>query len=203
MGKILDRAIAGFCNVYLRFVSATSKIIVEGRTDLADGGDETFVLGIWHGDSFCCYPLLPHRGHVIITTANKRGAVVERISRKFGYTPIRLPDESDPDASLLNLRRMLGSAKDRHLCGTMDGPSGPQHVPSRFFLTAAVLAKKRIMPVSVSVKRKIQSKKRWDKYMIPLPFSRITFTFHEPMEVKKSEFDTLAEKIIIAMNGEL
>jgi hypothetical protein len=199
MGKILDRLIAGFAINYLRLVRVTGKITFEGCSDLVDSG-EKFVIGFWHGDSFCYYPLLPYGGHVVVTTSNKRGAVVERIGRRFGYIPIRLPDRSDPNISLMGLRRMLSDADGHHICLSMDGPSGPRHVPARFFLTSAVLAKKRILPISVSVRRKIRSKKRWDKYMLPLPFAHITFTFHEPLEAKKSEFEALGEEIVQIMN---
>jgi hypothetical protein len=201
MGKILDRLISGFSINYLRFVRATGKIVCEGRSDIING-EETFAIGFWHGDSFCYYPLMPKRGHVIVTTSNKRGAVVEMIGRWFGYTPIRLPDQSDPNISLLNLKRMFDKAENNHLCFSMDGPSGPRHIPSRFFLTAAILTKKRILPISVTVRGKIQSKKRWDKYILPLPFAKFVFTFHDPIEVKKSELDELGGRIIHIMNGE-
>ncbi|MCL1807519.1 MAG: hypothetical protein FWG31_07440 [Oscillospiraceae bacterium] len=52
------------------------------------------------------------------------------------------------------------------------------------------------------MKRKIRLKRRWDKYMIPLPFSRMTFTVHPPLEVHKKEFDALPEKIRLIMDGE-
>jgi lysophospholipid acyltransferase (LPLAT)-like uncharacterized protein len=200
MGKILDRLIAGFAVNYLRLIRATGKITLLGRFDLINSG-ESFALAFWHGDSFCYYPLMPDSGHVVVTTSNKRGAVVEMIGSRFGYTPIRLPDQSDPNISLLRLRHMLSKAEGHHICFSMDGPSGPRHVPSRFFLTSAFLSKKRILPISISVRRKVRSKKRWDKYIIPLPFARLTFTFHQPLEVNKSEFDALSERIIQSMNS--
>jgi hypothetical protein len=204
MSSFFYRFMTGFCITYSHLVQATSKVTLEGRTDLLEGG-ETFALGFWHGDSFSYYPLFINSGSVIVTTSsNERGYVVEGLSRHFGYNPVRLPDTSDPSnpaGSLLKLRRMLSDAKDRHICFSMDGPSGPRHIPARFFLTAATLAKKRILPVSVTVKRKLQSQKRWDKYILPLPFARITFTFHEPLEADKTQFESIGEKIVKAMNG--
>ena len=200
MGRFSDRFLAGLAAGYLRFVYATSKVIWEGRPELL-AGDETFAVGFWHGDSFCYYPQLQKRGDVIVSTVHKRGGIVVALGRSFGYNSVRLPDEHNPDASLLSLRRMLSGAEDHNICFSMDGPLGPYHVPARFFLTAAVLTKKRILLVSVRVKRKLHLQKRWDKYMIPLPFSRFTFTFHDPLTVKKSEFDALTEEIIKIMDG--
>ena len=201
MGEFSDRFLAGLASGYLRFVHATSKVTLEGRSDLLNG-DETFAVGFWHGDSYCYYPRLQGRGDVIVTTINWRGGVVDALGRRFGYNPVRLPDGHNPDASLQSLRRMLADAKNHNICFSMDGPLGPHHVPGRFFLTAAYLSKKRILPISVRVTRKIRSKKRWDKYMMPLPFSRLTFTFHDPLEVKKSGFDALAATIIERMDKE-
>ena len=51
------------------------------------------------------------------------------------------------------------------------------------------------MLVSFKVKRKIRLVKRWDKYVIPLPFNKIEIHFHEPLEIKKDELDEIGEKI--------
>jgi lysophospholipid acyltransferase (LPLAT)-like uncharacterized protein len=201
MGRRLDRFFAALAAGYMRFVYFSGKITREGRVELLDG-DEAFAVGFWHGVSYCYFPQLQHRGDIIITTVNRRGDIVELIGRKFGYVPVRLPDESDPDASLTALRRMLDAAKGQNICFPMDGPLGPYHIPKRFFLTVALLSKKRILPVSVEVRRKIVLKKRWDKYIIPLPFARIKFTFHDPLEVKKRGFDEAAERILEVMDGE-
>ncbi|MDR0294115.1 MAG: hypothetical protein LBH95_08195 [Oscillospiraceae bacterium] len=201
MGKRFNRFFAGLTAGYLRLIGVTGKVAFEGHAELLDG-EETFAVGFWHGDSLCYYPQFRDRGHVIVTTVNGRGDVVEMVGRMFGYTPVRLPDEHDPDASLLGLRRMLAEAVGRHACYSMDGPLGPYHVPSRFFLTAAYLTKKRVLPVSVRMKRRICLKRRWDNYMIPLPFCRLTFTFHDPIAVKKNGFEAAAEAIVRAMDGE-
>lgn len=202
MGGFKDRMFVRLSVGYLRFVYATSKVIRLGHSQLLDV-EEKFIIGFWHGCSFCYYPLLQNRGVTIVTTVNRRGDYVYDIGRMYGYNPVRLPDEHDPDASLQSLRKMLAAAADQHAAYSMDGPLGPYHVPKRFFLTTAYLAKKRILPVSVEVKRKITLTKRWDKYIIPLPFSRITFTFHEPQTAKKNEFDALATKITGMMDGNL
>ncbi|MCL1807516.1 MAG: hypothetical protein FWG31_07425 [Oscillospiraceae bacterium] len=201
MGKLFDRFMTGLSAGWLRFCYATSKVTQEGSPELLYG-EEGFAVSFWHGDSYCYFPQLQHRGDIIITTVDKRGNVVEMLGRKFGFDPYRLPDESVPDVSLVSLRRMLADTKGKHICFSMDGPLGPYHVPQRFFLTLTFLAKKRVLPVSIQVKRKIRLKRRWDKYMIPLPFSRMTFTVHPPLEVHKKDFDTLPETIRLIMDGE-
>ncbi|MDR1669616.1 MAG: hypothetical protein LBR76_06635 [Oscillospiraceae bacterium] len=185
---------AALTALYIRIVHATSRVTRKGRHD-ALFGEETFAVGFWHGSSFCYYPELQKRGDFIITTKHKRGNLIAAVGRRFGYVPFHMPDESDPDSTLLDIRRLLSTASGKHICYSMDGPLGPYHVPQRFFLTTAWLAKKRVLPVSVTVKHKITLKKRWDKYIIPLPFARIDFTFHDPIEVKKNRFDELIAEI--------
>ena len=196
MGKLLINLTA----FYIRLVKATGKVTYAGRHDLLNA-EEKFAVGFWHGDSFCYYPELRGRGDIIITTRHKRGDLIAGVGKKFGYVPFHMPDESDPDATLLDIRRLLAGAADRHICYSMDGPLGPYHVPQRFFLTTVRLAKKRVLPISVEVRRKIRFKKRWDQYIVPLPFARITFRFHEPVEVKKNRFDEAERAIIEAMDG--
>lgn len=196
----MGRLSAALTALYIRLVHATGRITYQGRNDLLFAG-ETFAVGFWHGSSFCYYPELRGRGDIIITTRHKRGDLIAAVGRKFGYVPFHMPDESDPDTTLLDIRKMLSGASKNHICYSMDGPLGPYHVPQRFFLTTAWLAKKRVLPVSVEVKGKITLKKRWDKYIIPLPFARFTFTFHEPLEVKKNRFDDLILEIQQVMDG--
>jgi lysophospholipid acyltransferase (LPLAT)-like uncharacterized protein len=190
VGKLL----AALTAFYIRLVHATGRVTRLGCHDLLSSG-ETFAVGFWHGMSFCYYPELQKRGDIIITTKHKRGNLIAAVGKLFGYVPFHMPDESDPEATLPDLRRMLSGALANHICYSMDGPLGPYHVPQRFFLVTALLAKKRILPVSVEIKGKIVLKKRWDQYTIPLPFAKITFTFHKPMEVKKNRFDVLPDEI--------
>jgi len=81
----------------------------------------------------------------------------------------------------------------------LDGPYGPHHIPKKFVLITSLVTKKKIQLISIKVKRKIQLNNRWDKYIVPLPFNVIEFTFHEPLTVKKDEYEKATQDIIRLM----
>ena len=199
MGKLTDRLLIGVTSNYLRLVHMTSKIVFTGYTDARDAG-EKYLFGFWHGDSYSFFPLLDGRGDVIITTVNRRGDYIDGLGKAFGLVSARLPDDPDSAGAFSGIRFLLNAAKDQHIATSMDGPLGPYHIPKRFVLTIAYLAKKRIVPISLTVKRKIVLTRRWDNYVIPLPFSHITFDFHEPVTVHKDKLEEASDRIIEEMN---
>ena len=187
---------------YIEFVYRTSRIIRSGdHSFYKRGGDpaEQYVISFWHGETYCYYPLLRDDNIVIITTSTPRGAYISKISEYFGYEPIRVPDESSDGGGTFSVKNVINKVKGRHVAITLDGPSGPYHEPKRFALVTSLVSGKKILLISVVVKRKIQLKKRWDKFVIPLPFNKIEFFFHEPFAVKKDSLAECADMIVKTM----
>ena len=81
----------------------------------------------------------------------------------------------------------------------LDGPEGPHHEPKKFVLLTALLSKRRMITVTFDFKWRIILKKRWDRYLIPLPFSRVDVKFCGPFDVEKGEFEELSARIVEAM----
>jgi len=204
MGKIAEIWENVFTRIligYIQFVYKTSKVVEIGNKDfLLNNNNEKFIVGFWHGNSYCAYPVLKDRGVYIITTINKRGDYITNIGEHFGYIPIRLPDDGGSGGNNLStIRKMINETKNQHIALTLDGPLGPYHIPKKFALQMALLTKRKILPISIKVNMKIRLTARWDKYLIPLPFSKIELHFHNPLEVKRNELDKTGEKIIEIM----
>ena len=181
---------------YIKFVYKTSKVIKTGRVDLLEQENlPGVVIGFWHGDSYCAFPVLRNTGTYVITTINKRGDYIENIGKSFRYNVIRVPDESRGENHLFKIRKEINGIKKNGLAFALDGPLGPYHVPKKFVLILALLTKRKVVPASFNVKRKIRLVKRWDKYVVPLPFNKIEIYIHEPIEIKKDEIDDIGKKI--------
>lgn len=192
--RVLEKFFSKFSIKYIDFVYKTSKVVKTGHARLQPDHDEKFILGFWHGESYCFFPILKGSGIYIITTKNKRGDDIANLCNYFGYSTIRVPDESVGGQFLFKIRQKINGHDGGHLALTLDGPLGPYHIPKDFPFYIALIAKRRMIPVSIKVKRKIQLTNRWDKYSIPLPFNQIEVHFHEPMEVAKEGIPLLKEK---------
>ncbi len=69
---------------------------------------------------------------------------------------------------------------------TLDGPLGPIHQPKEFPFFMGLILKYQLLPISVTVKHKIRLTRRWDNYIIPLPFNKINFHFHTPVPIERT-----------------
>jgi len=173
---------------YIKFVYKTSKIISTGQyTFLESAHAEKFIIVFWHGDSYSLYPYLSGQGLYVITTKNGRGDYINSICNHFGYKTIRVPDESEGGNFLFKIRREISGPDCANLAITLDGPLGPYHEPKPFPFITALLTKRKVLPVAIKCKRKIQLKGRWDNFTIPLPFNRIEIYVHDPLEVPSAK----------------
>ena len=196
MRTLLDKFFANAFVAYIRFVFFTSKITTVGDfTRLDPNHEEKFIIGFWHGENYCFYPLLKNTGFYVITTTSARGAAIQGICDFFGYKAIRLPDESNGQNFIFKLRQQISKTDPRTLAVALDGPQGPQYEPKKFVLLTALSTRRRLLPISVKVKRKIVATNRWDDYIVPLPFSHMEFTLHEPINVVNGSLDETAELI--------
>ncbi|MFZ7119851.1 MAG: lysophospholipid acyltransferase family protein [Eubacteriaceae bacterium] len=186
--KIYEVIISKISIFYIEFVYKTSKIKKVGNLELLKSNyDEKFILCIWHGENYCYYPFLKGKKIHVITTMDRRGDYISNISRHFGYFPMRVPDESVGGNHLFKIRSSINGKDKGNLALTMDGPLGPYHVPKDFIFTTARFTNRRLLPLTIEIKRKINFEKRWDKYTIPLPFNSIKIQVHEPIEVDKKK----------------
>ncbi len=175
---------------YIKFVYKTSKVVPSGRYELLNPEkDEKFVCGFWHGDSYSLYPFFRGKKLYIITTKNGRGDYITLICNKFGYNTIRVPDENLGGNFLFKIKKEVNGEDKGNLVIAFDGPLGPYHEPKPFPYIAALLTKRRVLPVSINCKRKITLTKRWDDFVIPLPFNKIEIHFHDPLEVSKNDIN--------------
>jgi len=208
MAKFLkNAAVAVFANVtawYVSFVHKTSQITYNGDMGFyknADINHEKYVICFWHGDSCCYYPLLKDAGIYIVTTDTRRGAYISALAERFGYNPLRVPDEPTNGDGSFSIRNVIKHVKNEHIAITLDGPYGPRHIVKRFPLVVSLVSGKKILLITLKVKNQIRLSRRWDKFMIPLPFNRIEFSFVEPFNVRKNEIDEMPGRIIYKMNG--
>lgn len=197
-----DKIVSSVLTSYIKLVAKTSKIEIE-NLDLVKASDKQYLMTFWHGYSYCLYPAIPNLDMAVITTENKRGDFIADMCRAFDALPLRVPDESQGDNPLFKLAREMKTNSDKHVALACDGPLGPQHYPKDFAFVLSEMTKRPIVPLSVKSNRSIVLFKRWDKFRIPTPFSRIKVKFGQPLTVEKEDrlesYATIRESLIEAM----
>ncbi|ERJ13548.1 lysophospholipid acyltransferase family protein [Haloplasma contractile] len=186
--ELLGKIVAFLSKYYIHFVYMTSRVIKHGSVELLEKDhQERYVCGFWHGNSFSFFPFLKHCGIYVVTTKNKRGDYIKGLCDYFGYQTIRVPDEHEGGHYLFKIRKIINGENSNHLALTLDGPLGPYQEPKSIVPMMALVSKRKLVGVTLKCKRKISLYKRWDRYVIPLPFNKIEITVHEPMTVTKKD----------------
>lgn len=142
-------------------------------------GQHTLVL-CWHGTYVPLFTLLRGRSACILTNSSLRGQVIAQISRRFGYAALELPDEQG--------RRFLAAlrqALDEHTTwGTAaDGPLGPCRQVKPPLVSLAAHFGFSVQLVGVAARHAWRIHSRWDRMLLPLPFTRVGMVLSEPIRL--------------------
>ena len=137
----------------------------------------------WHGRSMMLSPVIALGGMRAYAVASRHadGRMMAKLQRLFGLRPIYGSTSSGGLSVLREGVRVLRRG-DFALCLSPDGPGGPSLRVQDGALYFAKMTGAPIIPVCFSASRAmVQS--RWDRYLVALPFSKITCTVAEPIFV--------------------
>jgi lysophospholipid acyltransferase (LPLAT)-like uncharacterized protein len=178
---------------YARLVWRTGRWQIDGREHLqrhVDGGRPTLA-AFWHGRilvmPFAWHGRAPF--HMLIS-AHVDGRLIAGAVSHFGIEWIA---GSSSDGGGAALRSMLRHLKAGDGVGiTPDGPDGPAMRAKPGIVVAARLARASVLPVSYATRwRRILGS--WDRFHLPLPFSRGVMIYGEPIEVANDSDEAAAE----------
>lgn len=153
------------------------------------------IFGFWHEDSFFMNVVLKNLADKttpvdVIVTADTRGNYIEHMIRKSGGKALRVPDGYKAFAALKNIVRE-SYEKDHSLAMALDGPLGPRHEPKKLAFYLSEHADEEFVGISLSYSSCIRLNRRWDKYVIPLPFTTVTVAVKDYGVVKKNRIPLL------------
>ncbi|MFP4022188.1 MAG: hypothetical protein ACLFUK_11365 [Halanaerobium sp.] len=200
LDQLKEKFVSACLYYYIDFVYKTSTVEKIGKLEYLEAEyPEKFVVFIWHGDSYSYYPFLKGKKLNIVTTKNKRGGVISRISKYFGYDVMRLPDSAADGNYMFQLKSQINKINNANLLLSVDGPTGPEREIKEFAMIMALFSKRKILPLNIDLKYSFSLKNRWDKLKIPLPFNKITIKVNDFYEVQKKDrkekFSSLKEEI--------
>lgn len=176
---------------YLRLLEKT--VHIEWHEDTRFGDSQIF--GFWHEDSFFMNLVLENLAHKtrpvdVIVTADTRGNYIEHMVQRCGGHALRVPDGYQAFAALKKIVRDTYE-KEHSLAVALDGPLGPRHEPKKLAFYLSEHADEEFVGISLSYSSCFRLKSRWDKYAVPLPFSRVTVAVKDYGIVKKSQIPEL------------
>ncbi len=131
-------------------------------------------------------------GLAALVSASKDGGFLAGVLECFRVEPVRGSSSRRGAQAMLELTTWAD--RGYNLVITPDGPRGPCYEVQEGVLSLAQLTGLPIVPYSCNLGWKIRLKS-WDRFQIPLPFSRCEMVFGPPIRVPREATDAEREAL--------
>jgi lysophospholipid acyltransferase (LPLAT)-like uncharacterized protein len=178
--------------LYLLSISVNStlrfKFVGYEQIDQLKKDNNPLIFVFWHQISFPFFYLYRHTKLCIMPIDTIHGKILSRFAKKYGFNvlPYHVGDNSLENTKCL-IRIIKTIKSGTNLALAVDGPPGKLEIykakPGALFL--AQKSQANLIPVGTHFSAKLIVPFRWDKYIIPLPFSQVTIQFEDPFQINK------------------
>ena len=166
-------------NRFIRLYAGTFRLRVENETawmdHLENGG--TVLLCAWHQQFFSAsrhFRRYRRFKPVIMISRSRDGELIAGIARRTGWRPVR---GSSSRGGREAMREVVAALRESRLAGhIVDGPRGPAGVVKAGVIRIAQATGAAVVPFDVTAD-KAWYFRSWDRFMLPMPFSRVVLRF--------------------------
>ncbi len=151
-----------------------------------------FILAFWHGRQFLLFHHHRNSGLVVPASESRDGEIQAGILRRFGCEVVRGSSKRKGDRALMGL--VDGLRKGKNIALAVDGPRGPLYEVKRGVVYLAGKLGKPIVPLTMGARRFWILEKIWDKFVLPVPFTRGVILYGQPITVQGTSEEELDRK---------
>ena len=191
---IVQETFACILSLLMRLCWLTYRV----ETEVRDGampffkGEQQGIFCFWHG-RMIVFPFFKPKSipmHVLISH-HRDGEMIARIISYFGINCVRGSSNKGAMEATRKLLQLLKNGDSVAI--TPDGPRGPIFKAQNGAAILAKMSTKPLVPVTFSAS-KPHRLRSWDRFMIPLPFSKVVVQVGAPIEVdKKADKETIEQ----------
>jgi len=165
------------------FIGATSKIKIAEENTLTGlkKNNKGVIFAFWHGHQFMPIYYYRNKNCWTMTSKSRDGDLQTRIIEGLGYRTVRGSSTKDGASAMTSLLKNAGREAD--YAAAVDGPRGPYHEVKPGIFYVAQKTGKPILPIGVAVKTRHIFSKSWDKYILPMPFTKCVVLCGKPVWV--------------------
>ncbi len=192
--------------VFYRLYCSTLRISMVNRAflDETQGKEESScVVAFWHDEFF---PLTYTRKGIrslAMASPSRDGDLLEGVLSRMGVKVVRGSSSRKGTQAMLETVRMV-QEKAYAVCIALDGPRGPRHNIKHGALFLASKAEIPILPTRLFME-KAHVFNSWDRFQMPLPFSRVRIVYGEPFLLSadgdEEHLEKAAEELKKRMNS--
>ena len=195
---------------YIRLAWATGRWEVR-NANLAERywrEGKPFIIAFWHGRLLILPAMWPQTAKIsMLISMHRDGELIARAIGYFGHGTVRgsaaKPGSAKDRGGVGALRGMLKALKANEYVGiTPDGPRGPRMRATDGIVTVARMSGVPILPCSFSARSRFLFS-TWDRFVLPLPFSRGVIVWGEPVFVARDAEGSALEAARLAVESGL
>jgi len=152
---------------------------------------ENVIYAFWHGRMLAlCFSHRRQNIHIMVSE-HRDGEIVAQTVNLLGFVPIRGSTTKGGRKALFQIAERARSGYDVAI--TPDGPRGPRWRVQPGVITLAQRTGMPIIPVAngASLGKTLSS---WDRFLIPMPFSRVAIFLGAPISVPRELSETSFEE---------
>jgi lysophospholipid acyltransferase (LPLAT)-like uncharacterized protein len=194
---------------YHRLLARTARWQIEGQANISKArlSNRPLLWLFWHEQLsfFVTYGLRfigAEKFTIVTLGGDPRSNILSTFAASLGALPYGVDMQGNPMAagrSVLRIIEAMKGGKDSFLAP--DGPDGPAFTPKAGASFLARKAEAAIIPVGGFTQASV-ALRRWDKYLVPMPFARLRLVFGEPLFINKRDKDeAVTEKIVGAITA--
>jgi lysophospholipid acyltransferase (LPLAT)-like uncharacterized protein len=186
-------AVLMFLGIYL--VYSTSRKKIRGAEVFREYRRKPAVFVFWHGRSMMLSPIVRRYGirGFALSSRHKDGRLMAKLQRLFGLRAIF--GSTGRDGAVTALRQGIRRLGEGYILAlSPDGPKGPLMRLNDGALYYARMTGAPIIPVCYSCSRP-WFQKRWDRYLVARPFSRIICNVGRPVFITRDNFNSIRESL--------
>ena len=196
-----QRFVAWLIVVAIRAVAFTLRYRWEDRFGFFNGAPAgPAIFCFWHNRlALCVVPYWHYLragrvqpGMAALVSASKDGGFLAGVLERCGVEPVRGSSSRRGAQAMLELTTWVDRGYSVSI--TPDGPRGPCYQVQEGVVSLAQVSGLPIVPFSCNLGWKI-GVKSWDRFQIPLPFSRCAMIFDQPITVPREATEAQREKL--------
>ncbi len=192
--------------LFITFVCFTLRKRVRGNVERLR--ETQSIVALWHNNIFvpCYFYRYVIRGKVgmsMLTSASKDGTMLSTVANNYGMRTVRGSGHRRGVVGFIDMLRELKGGMS--MCITPDGPKGPRYHCHPGVIKLASMSGLPITPLRFHYGACLRMR-TWDRFHVPLPFSRVELEICEQISVPKGltdeELDSYCAELEKSLGGD-
>lgn len=154
------------------------------------------IYAFWHSKTFLLLPYCRNVNMGVLTLLDWKNIIYDKICQLYSYQTVPV---TSPQRATVRLKKIL--EKGYPIGIALDGPHGPVgHMkPGVMFL--AKITGTPIITMNVRVDKSFRINTRWDKFEIPMPFTRATISLSAPLQITEKNEKEIEKAILSSLRN--